>query len=266
MFSPEKVAEARRAMKGEDADGNKLETDAWAAEDDDDDETAIEMAPKASRFSPSFQDPAETHLYKDPPSPTTPTFGSQVDYTPMYEPLQERAHEELEELMLRDGGGGEGSRRGMVSRLIAGARSAENAKNPRYPVKQKVWKREPAPVAGITVATAAFDADPRQRGAHRELSFRCGDMLSVLTSKHPPPEGWLFASNAAGEVGLVPASFLEMRMVPGRHLVESASQRLLKSLEPREDGEEDQEEEADESEIIAEIKISGEGEGASEGA
>ena len=73
MFSPEKVAEARRAMKGEDADGNKLEADAWAAEDDDDDETAIEMAPKASRFSPSFQDPAETHLYKDPPSPTTPT-------------------------------------------------------------------------------------------------------------------------------------------------------------------------------------------------
>ena len=183
----------------------------------------------------------------------------------MYEPLQERAHEELEELMLRDGGGGEGSRRGMVSRLIAGARSAENAKNPRYPVKQKVWKREPAPVAGITVATAAFDADPRQRGAHRELSFRCGDMLSVLTSKHPPPEGWLFASNAAGEVGLVPASFLEMRMVPGRHLVESASQRLLKSLEPREDGEEDQEEDADESEIIAEIKISGEGEGAMRG-
>ena len=109
--------------EGEDADGNKLQADAWAAEDDDDDEAAIEMAPKASRFSPSFQDPAETHLYKDPPSPTTPTFGSQVDYTPMYEPLQERAHEELEELMLRDGGGGEGSRRGMVSRLIAGARA-----------------------------------------------------------------------------------------------------------------------------------------------
>ena len=102
---------------------------------------------------------------------------------------------------------------------------------------------------------------PRCRGSASNAA-----VATVLTSKHPPPEGWLFASNAAGEVGLVPASFLEMRMVPGRHLVESASQRLLKSLEPREDGEEDQEKDADESEIIAEIKISGEGEGASEGA
>jgi hypothetical protein len=39
-----------------------------------------------------------------------------------------------------------------------------------------------------------------------ELSFREGDILTIVPE--PPPEGWLYAENSAGERGLVPATYV----------------------------------------------------------
>jgi hypothetical protein len=129
--------------------------------------------------------------------------------------LHDKAFDELEHMLLTQGGGGVSSARSTLSHLIALPKPQRSQR--RAPA---AFAPEPAPVLGVAVAQYDFAADPRQRGAHRELSFRSGDMLSVLHSKHPMPDGWLIASNACGDVGLVPTSFVQVRMMTA-HVMQS---------------------------------------------
>lgn len=114
----------------------------------------------------------------------------------------DRALSEFQEMLIPKGGGGPGSPRNKLSRLIS-------TMNPRSR-KQAGWVPVPAPIDGLAVALYDFSADPHQRGEHRELSFCAGDMLSMLRTAEVP-EGWMIAANITGDVGLVPAAFVEVR-------------------------------------------------------